>query len=186
MSIGNVSEYSQKEYENSVRVTSQLTEAIISQENTLTINNEEVNKVKREIASEREKFYEEKKKLLTEQLAPSSARQLELISERGVSCILTTLPLKDFGFILNKQQFHDYIALRYNYKISDVSGICGCNKVNSINHSLSCSKGGYSILRHNSLCKVLAELLEEAGCYDIVLEPILQDLTGETLPPGSQ
>ena len=42
-----------------------------------------------------------------------------------------------------------------------------------------------TILRHNSLCKVLAELLEEAGCYDIVLEPILQDLTGETLPPGS-
>ena len=91
-----------------------------------------MNKVKREIASEREKFYEEKKKLLTEQLAPSSARQLELISERGVSCIVKTLHLKDFGFILNKQQFHDHIALRYNYKISDFSGTCGCNKVSSI------------------------------------------------------
>ena len=62
LSIGNVSEYSQKEYENSVRVTSQLTDAIISRENTLSINNEEVNKVMREITSEREKFYQEKKK----------------------------------------------------------------------------------------------------------------------------
>ena len=32
---------------------------------------------------------------------------------------------------------------------------------------------------------ILAELLEEAGCSDIVLLTILQDLTGETLPPGS-
>ena len=35
------------------------------------------------------------------------------------------------------------------------------------------------------MSRVLAELLEEAGCYDIVLEPILQDLTGEMLPSGS-
>ena len=32
---------------------------------------------------------------------------------------------------------------------------------------------------------MLAELLEEAGFYNIVWESILQDLTGENLPPGS-
>ncbi len=67
----------------------------------------------------------------------------------------------------------------------DVSRICGCNQINSINHSLTCKKGGYTILRHNSLCRVLSKLLEEAGCKDIVLEPVLQDLTGEILPSGS-
>ena len=86
---------------------------------------------------------------------------------------------------MSKREFHDYVAFRYNFKLSDISRTCGCNEVNSINHSLICKKGGYSILRHNSLSKVLAELLEEAGCYDVVLEPVLQDLTGEQLPSGS-
>ena len=40
-------------------------------------------------------------------------------------------------------------------------------------------------MRHNSLAKVLSELLNEAGCYDVVLEPSLQQLTGEVLPLGS-
>ncbi len=31
----------------------------------------------------------------------------------------------------------------------------------------------------------MAELLEEAGCKDVVTEPVLQDLTGEQLPSGS-
>ena len=79
------------------------------------------------------------------------ARQLELCSEKGVSCWLTSLPLKEYGFSMNKQEFHDAIALRYNFKISDMSGICGCNQKNSVNHSLICKKGGYVALRHNSL-----------------------------------
>ena len=102
-----------------------------------------------------------------------------------MSCILTSLPLKEFGFTMKKTEFHDYIAFRYNFKISRVSKLCGCNQVNSINHSLTCKKGGYTILRHNSLAKVLGELMNEAGCYDVVLEPTLQELTGEVLPSGS-
>ena len=40
----------------------------------------------------------------------------------------------------------------------------------------------YSILQHSSLAKTLSELLNEAGCYDVVLEPSLQQLTGEVPP----
>ena len=86
---------------------------------------------------------------------------------------------------MNETEFHDYIAFRYNFKITGVSKTCGCNQVNSINHSLTCKKGGYTILRHNSMAKVLAELMDEAGCYDVVLEPTLQELTGEVLASGS-
>ena len=42
----------------------------INQENALSIHNEEVNMVRREIASEMEKFHEEKKYMLTEHRAP--------------------------------------------------------------------------------------------------------------------
>ena len=185
MSMGNVAEYSNREYQNSVEMTAQLALSIVNQESTLNINQGEIDQVKLDIKTAREKFYKEKHQQLLQQLPPSIARQLELISEPGVSCILTSLPLKEYGFAMNKTEFHDYIAFRYNFKISGVSKICGCNQANSINHSLTCKKGGYTILRHNSLAKVLSELMNEAGCYDVVLEPTLQQLTGEVLPSGA-
>ncbi len=112
------------------------------------------------------------------------SRILELASEKGVSCWLTTLPLKDFGFSLTKQEFQDAVALRYNFKISNVSGICFCNERNTINHSLVCKMGGYVHLRHNSMRDTIAELLTPI-CYDVVTEPPLLDLDGEILPKGT-
>ena len=111
-------------------------------------------------------FYVQKKQLITE----ADARTLELASEKGVSCWLTSLPLKVFGFAMNKQEFHDAITLRYNFKISSVSGHCFCGQKNTINHSLTCQKGGYTHLRHNSLRDTFAELLSDV-CKDVVVEP---------------
>ncbi len=166
-------------------MTSQLTKAILHQENSLTINKTQIEEDKRNIIAEKEAYYKEKRLDMISSLPKSTARQLELVSEQGVSCVLTTLRLKEYGFTLNKREFHDYIAFRYNLKISDMSRICGCNQENSINHSLISKKGGYPILRHNSLCRVISELLVEAKCSDVVLEPVLQDLSGELLPSGS-
>ncbi len=185
MSIGVTTELADKEYENSKVVTARLTKAIINQESILQYNKDDVSELKLKIIAEKEEFFKETRQNLIDNIHPALGRQLELISEQGVSCILTTLPLKSYGFTMNKREFHDYVAFRYNFKLSDMSRTCGCNEVNSINHSLICKKGGYAILRHNSLSKVLAELLEEAGCKDVVTEPVLQDLTGEQLPSGS-
>ena len=85
---------------------------------------------------------------------------------------------------MNKQEFYDAIALRYNFKISDVSGLCFCGQKNTINHSLTCQKGGYTHLRHNSLRDTFAELLSDV-CKDVVTEPPLLELSGEALPRGS-
>ena len=140
MSMGNVAEYSNREYQNSVEMTAQLAQSIIRQENTLNINQADIDNVKLSIKTERENFYKDKHQQLLQSLPPAISRQLELISEPGVSCILTSLPLKEFGFTMNKTEFHDYIAFSYNFKISRVSKLCGCNQVNSINHSLTCKK----------------------------------------------
>ena len=73
-------------------------------------------------------------------------------------------------------EFHDYIAFRYNFKISGVSKICGCNQANSTNHSLTfMKKGGYTILRHNSMANVLSELMNEAGCNGARTHPTTTD-----------
>ena len=74
--------------------------------------------------------------------------------------------------------------MRYNYSIKLAAKVCACGEPYSVNHCLTCKKGGYVTLRHNSLRDLLAELLEEI-CKDVVIEPPLLPLTGENLPPGS-
>ena len=49
---------------------------------------------------------------------------------------------------------------------------------------MTCKKGGYVILRHNSLRDLFAEIFEEV-CSDVQIEPPLLPLTGEKLPHGS-
>ena len=60
MSMGNVAEYSNREYQNSVEMTVQLALSIVNQESTLNINQGEIDQVKLDIKTAREKFYKEK------------------------------------------------------------------------------------------------------------------------------
>ena len=92
--------------------------------------------------------------------------------------------IKQFGFRLNKQQFEDALCLRYNLKLKDVPNKCICGMDYSINHCLTCSNGGYVIMRHNSVRDTTHELLQEV-CKDVRTEPALLPVTGEELPHGS-
>ena len=105
-------------------------------------------------------------------------------SEKGASSWLTSLPLAKYGFALNKQMFQDGICLRYNFALKLVARTCVCGKLYTVNHCMTCKKGGYVILRHNSLRDLFAEILEEVRS-DVQIEPPLLPLTGEKLPHGS-
>ena len=150
----------------------------------LELDHAELKKTKTDIRTERLQFYQEKRRLLDGKSSLAVSRILDLASEKGVSCWLTSLPLEVYGFTMNKREFHDAIALRYNFKISDVSSVCFCGQKNSINHTLTCQKGGYTHLRHNSLRDTFAELLSNV-CKDVVTEPPLLELSGEVLPRGT-
>ena len=54
----------------------------------------------------------------------------------------------------------------------------------SSEHSLSCPRGGFPIIRHNEIRDVTANLLSEV-CNDVKIEPGLQALTGEVLSGAS-
>ena len=57
----------------------------------------------------------------------------------------------------------------------DVHGMpkfCACGKSNSVDHALSCMKGGFSVLRHNNVRDTEAEILRVV-CKDITIEPPL-------------
>ena len=72
-------------------------------------------------------------------------------------------PLADFGFVLNKQEFHDAILLQYNFKVRGVAAACACGEQNTVNHALICKLGGYVALRHNSSRDTTAELMKSHG-----------------------
>ncbi len=94
--------------------------------------------------------------------------------------------MAEYGFLLNKQEFHDAVLLRYNFKIKGVASVCVCGQQNSVNHALICKLGGYVSLRHNNLRDTTAELLQSHGiCKDVQIEPSLLPVSGEILTTGT-
>ncbi len=120
-----------------------------------------------------DKRFREELKAIMDKADPLTNRCLEASKEKGASCWLTALPMKRYGFILNKQEFRDAICLRYNWYIKDIPKFCGCGEKNNIVHILTCKKGGYVSMRHNSLRDTIANLMREGGCSDVRTEPAL-------------
>ncbi len=105
-------------------------------------------------------------------------RAVKLASEKGASNWLTSLPLSLFGFSLHKGAFRDSLTLRYGWLPSDTPSHCDCGSKFSIEHCLSCCKGGFPSLRHNEIRNITARLLTKV-CHDVCVEPNLQTITGE-------
>ena len=169
---------SKYEYEASRQITHGLKEIIISQKLMETCSKNAIENAKnlmKMLKGNRSKLAYSQ---LLGKLNVSTKRVLEMAKEKGASSWLTTLPLDWLGYTLNRQEFRDSIALRYNWKIKDMPEYCGCGKENDIDHSLSCKKGGFVILRHNNIRDTTAKLLEEV-CYDVQIEPRLIPISGE-------
>ena len=172
------------EYNNSVVATKMLVEAMLAQKSTFQIDMEEMAKVKRRITTEKDSFFKNKQIELLSQLSTDAARQVQLACEKGSSSWLTTLPLEEYGFVLNKQEFQDSVALRYGYTIRNIAKKCICGESNTIDHCLMCKRGGFVSMRHNSLRDTTATLLSDV-CKDVRIEPPLLPLSGEDLPASS-
>ena len=85
---------------------------------------------------------------------------------------------------LNKKEIRDAIKLRYDWKITDTPMICACGVQFSVDHAQVCQRGGFIIQRHNELRDLEAEMLRMV-CNDVEVEPVLQEVTGETLNHGA-
>ena len=117
-------------------------------------------------------------------LSPRSLRAAELASEKGASSWLTVILIQDQGYDLNKREFKDAIKMRYNWEISDLPKTCVCGNIFDMDHAMICRRGGFVIQRHNELRDLEAELLSTV-CKDVQVEPVLQQVTGETLNRGA-
>ena len=117
---------------------------------------------------------------LTALLSDSLWKSVNLAKEKGSSSWLTALPLTEYGFTLHKGAFHDALALRYGWTPDRLSSKCACGASFSVEHTLSCAKGGFPLIRHNEIRDLTATLLTEV-CNDVCTEPELQPVTDEEL-----
>ena len=110
---------------------------------------------------------------------------MDLTSEKGASNCnwLSALPIEEHGFALHKQAFRDAIALRYGWSPSRTPS-CACGLAFSVQHVLSCPKGGFPSILHNEIRDVTAKLLSET-CSGVAVEPTLQPVTSEHLHGAS-
>ena len=74
--------------------------------------------------------------------------------------------------------------MRYNWDISDLPKTCVCGDIFDVDHAMICKRGGFAIQRHNELRDLEAELLSTV-CNYVQVEPVLQQVTGETLNRGA-
>jgi len=124
----------------------------------------------------------------TEKLKPTLSnirrRAMDLASEKGASSWLTSLPVEEYGFCPHRGAFRDALALRYWWSPQHTPMHCVCGASFTVEHALSCPRGGFPIVRHNEIRDVTANLLTKV-CHDVIIEPDLQPLTGETLAGAS-
>ena len=118
---------------------------------------------------------------LNTHLQPVQLKAVELAGERGASAWITTLPLKEFGFVLHKCAYRDALALRYGCPPQGLAITCVCGSHLSVQHALSCPRGTFPIIRHNEIRDLPASLLTEV-CHDVSVKPELQPIDGESMP----
>ena len=115
---------------------------------------------------------------LHQQLSSSLQLAVNLATEKGASSWLTTLPLEEYDFALHKSAFQDALVLRYGWLPLRTSTHCACGSSFSVDHALSCPKGGLPSIRHNKIRDLTAKLLTEV-CSQIATEPELQPVSPE-------
>ena len=99
-------------------------------------------------------------------------RAAELAQEKGESSWLIVLPLKGHGFHLDKNSFRDGLCLRYGWLPKNQTDQCPCGSAFTVEHSLSCPKGGFPTIRHNEIRDLFAELIRDV-CPNVETEPTL-------------
>ena len=78
----------------------------------------------------------------------------------------------------------DTIKLRHVWEITDTTKVCVCGDQINVDHAMVFRRGGFIIQRHNDLRDLEAEMLSMV-CNDVEIEPVLQEITGESFNRGA-
>ena len=95
-------EQAEVEYNNSRRITTELTSLIIAQQMEYMVDELTIKKIKLKIKNEKENRHKNVMEHLKDNMSEKSKRLLQLSTERSVSNWLTMLPIAEYGFELSK------------------------------------------------------------------------------------
>ena len=179
LNLINPAAFSETQYQDSLKVTGPLSELILNQSSEYPYETlSEQLSAKNEIKLRRRQLVGEASAQLRDSLSPTLKKSMDLNMEKGASSWLTVLPLEEHHFSLHKQAFRDALALRYGWQPSQLPAYCSCGQPFSVQHALSCPKGGYPSIRHNELRDFTASLLSETS-HGVAVEHSLQPITSE-------
>ena len=173
-----------REYENSRKATQLLRPKIVAQDSVFEHNQVREREIEREIKDARETTHKLKLDSLLPKMNEEKKRANDLAQLKGASAWLTSLPIKDEGFVLNKREFFDAVAMRYRWDMKRLPLNCSCGKQFTMDHAMQCPLGGYVIRRHDQIRDLFASLINDVA-NDVRIEPSLQPLTGEILNRGA-
>ena len=177
--LGDPSKRSPEEFAASLQVTNPLKNLISDMNGAYSFETyEEQVCAKADIHNRRRAQQSTSADLLQPKLPNSLQRSMALAQEKGASSWLTALPVAEFGFTLHKSAFRDALCLRYGWLPARTPITCDCGTQFSVEHALSCPKGGFPSIRHNEIRDITANILTEV-CNNVCIEPHLQPVTGE-------
>jgi hypothetical protein len=169
LGISNLQDRAPREYSASRLITSENVSAIKQQKMSVPPFNEyAVAQVKGNLAE----LYKQRLSSVKHHASITLRRALELGEEKGASNWLTTLPLTDQGFVLNRNEFTDALNLRYYRELRGLPSKCPCGQQFGLTHALNCKTGGFVHIRHDSLRDLNAKLLGKVH-KDVEKEPSL-------------
>ena len=137
---------------------------------------EEVKETKSKAVLEFKTLEEEKQSNIKTRQDDDMKRNIEQLAEPGASAWLGCLPLKEYGFNLTKDEFHDALALRYNRQVKNLPSKCPCEAEFTVTHALNCHRGGFVNARHDQIrnfeCSLLKSVVQDVEC-EPSLHPVL-------------
>ena len=138
----------------------------------------EQKELRAQVVSEKSNECKQKITSIKSKVSISTQRAIEQASQPGASSWLSARPLTEQGTTLNKSEFRDAIALRYNKPIKNLPERCPCGQPFNASHAMDCKRGGFITIRHNNIRDFEAKLLEKVSS-DVEVEPVLQPIRGE-------
>ena len=133
---------------------------------------------KREINAQRRAAAKSRIDRIDESLSPDLLQAVQQIRDKGASSWLNAIPIDEHGLPLNKQEFRDSLCLRYNLPLPNLPSYCACGEVFTVNHALSCKKGGFIAQRHDTIRDLLTSPISKV-CRNVETEPLLQPLDNQ-------
>jgi hypothetical protein len=110
----------------------------------------EAAKYRRKLRKEKDEAQKVELELLCAAERPATARRMRRSTQTGAW--LTAMPNALNGTELSEEEFRDNLRLRFGLHPLSLPAQCdGCNQKFTVEHALSCKKGGLVLLRHNDV-----------------------------------